>query len=84
MSRVTFKLTNIRDIRVIKKGRDRISHKTQKLSVRVYASAGENKTAFFDFYETISVKVAKMTYVRVIAALRISYDDTKANSVVHE
>ena len=41
ISKTEFQTGSIRDVRVIRRGRDRISHKTQKLSVRVYAETGE-------------------------------------------
>ena len=75
---------NVKDVRVIRKGKDRISHKTEKFSIRVYSEAENERKVYFDFYETASAKVAKMVYVQIIAALRMEFDAAKAYSVVKE
>lgn len=55
---------------MIRKGQDKFSHKTRRLSIRIYYTKN-NKQSFIDFYETISVKVAKLKYIEIIARLKI-------------
>ena len=74
---------DIREMRVVRKGKDKFSHRTRKMGIRIFWEEG-SKMLFQDFYETISQKKAKEVLVRVMGALGREFDEAKISSVLSD